>query len=116
MVNKTQKRTSYNYIVIDISEEDEVGYKAVISKFPKLHIVADSPEELHKAVAYGIEEEIKFYKKKGMRIPKPDAHKYSGQFILRVRPEIHETLVELAKSEGSSLNQYLNKIIEDQIT
>lgn len=106
---------SYSYSVINISEADEIGFKAVIPKFPRLHILADNPMQLHNAVLTAIEEEIKFYKKKKKSIPKPDVFKCSGKFVLRIRPEVHEALVTLSKAEGKTLNQYLNDLIEGQI-
>ena len=112
---KTKYSKLYSYSVIDISEDDEIGYKAVVPKFPRIHVVADSPAELHNAVQIAIKEEIQYYKKKCMPIPKPDVHKYSGRFILRIRPELHEALAELSKAEGKTLNQYLNNLIEKVI-
>ena len=106
---------NYKYTVIDISEEGEVGFKAVIPKFPKVHVVADSPKELHEAVNAAIEEEIKFYKKKGVPVPKPDMNKYSGKFVLRIEPEIHEMLAELSSAEGETLNQYVKSLIKEKV-
>ena len=112
---KEKYSKQYSYSVIEISEGDEIGFKAVIPRFPKLHIVADSPSELHNAVQIAIKEEIKVYKKRKKKIPKPDIYKCSGKFILRLKPEIHEALVHLSKAEGKTLNQYLNNLIEGQI-
>lgn len=109
------KKLLYNYTVIDISEGDEIGFTAVIPKFPKLHIVSDSISELHDVVQTMVKEEIEFYQEKGLPIPKPDAKNYSGRFILRVRPEIHEKLDQLSNAEGTSLNQYLNRLIEERV-
>ncbi|KKT73011.1 MAG: hypothetical protein UW70_C0093G0005 [Candidatus Peregrinibacteria bacterium GW2011_GWA2_44_7] len=105
----------YHYTIIDISEGNEIGFKAVIPKFPKLHIMADSLSQLHDIVKKTIFTEIILYKKKRIPIPKPDLQKYSGRFVLRVRPEVHEKLAQLSEAKGTSLNHYLNRLIEDQI-
>ncbi|WP_220739231.1 toxin-antitoxin system HicB family antitoxin [Leuconostoc miyukkimchii] len=36
----------------------------------------------------------------------------SGKIPLRIKPELHEMLVERADKEGRSLNSYLTKILE----
>jgi predicted HicB family RNase H-like nuclease len=43
-----------------------------------------------------------------MDIPVPlnDDEKYSGKFVLRVPKTLHKILVENARKEGISLNQY----------
>ena len=107
----------YNYSIINISEGDERGFKAVIPKFPNLHIVADTPQQLHKVIETAIKEEIMFYKKKGIKIPSPNNafRDYSGKFILRIEPEIHQTLAELANAQGKSLNQLISNLIKNQI-
>lgn len=110
------KKLPYSYTVIDISEGNKIGFKAVIPKFPKLHVMADSISQLHETVKIAIAEEIRYYKRKRLTVPKPDTHQYSGRFILRVRPEIHEKLAHLSDSEGTSLNHYLNRLIEEKIS
>ena len=112
---KTNYSKLYSYTVMDISEGNEIGFKAIIPKFPKLHILADSPSQLHDVVQIAIHEEIKMYKNKNKEIPKPDVYKCSGKFILRIRPEIHQMLTELSKAEGKTLNQYLNRLIESYV-
>lgn len=118
----------YKYMVVDLSERNEEGYTAIIPKFPKLYIFVDTLEELHKVVCDSIQDEIKLYKKKGIPIPEPDWEdhkykkdehkedkKYSGRLVLRMKPQIHQRLVDLAYAEGTSLNQYLNSLIEGKI-
>ncbi len=112
----TKLASQYKYVVVDISEGEDIGFEAIVPKFPNLHTVGDSPDQLHKTMQILIEEEIELYEKKGRPIPKPDKHcACSGRFVLRVAPEIHERLVHLSDAEGTSLNQYLNRLIEEKI-
>lgn len=112
----TNLASQYNYTIIDISEGEDIGFEAVIPKFPNLHTVGDSPDQLNKAMRILIEEEIELCVKNGRPIPKPDKnYSYSGRFILRVEPEIHERLIHLSAAEGSSLNKYINRLIEEKI-
>ena len=110
------KRCPYKYIVIDISEGDEAAYTAKVPKFPKMYICADTPEQLHEVVSTFIEEEIAYRKKNNIPIPKPDFRSnFSGKFVVRIKPEIHEQLTHLADAEEVSLNQYVNQIIEEKV-
>ena len=107
----------YNYAVKDISEGDEIGYTAIIPKFPKIYVCADTPEELHSAVREEILEEVECYKQEGIPVPEPDnvPQKWSGKFVLRIPPKRHERLVELAQAAGCSLNRYVGRILEEKV-
>jgi predicted HicB family RNase H-like nuclease len=116
-LNGLQQARNYKYSVLDISEAKEIGFQAIIPAFPKLYIVADNVEELHETVVIAITEEIKYLKKNNLIIPKPDnlKEKRSGRFVLRLRPEVHETLINLSEANNISLNQFLNQIIEEKV-
>lgn len=82
----------YNFTIIDISEGyQEIGYKAIIPKFPNIHIVGDTPEQLAEVVPIMIQEEIEERRKEGLSIPKPDniPNQYSGKFTFRTSPSVH---------------------------
>lgn len=40
---------------------------------------------------------------------------YSGKFVVRVEPELHEQITELAAAEQKSLNQWVNDTLANQI-
>lgn len=44
----------------------------------------------------------------GEPIPEPSEEEYSGRILLRAPKSLHRLLVEKAKTEGVSLNQYIN--------
>lgn len=109
----------YKYMIIELSEDGDVGYEAIIPKFPNICIMADTPNEIHKFVIEDIAEMIEEYKKDGIPIPPPDFFpnkKYSGKFVLRIEPDLHESIVYTAHSEGKTLNQFLNELIKEKIT
>lgn len=116
-LKRLEKARRYKYSVLDISKDQEIGFRAVIAAFPKLYILADSVDELHQVVLIAIAEEIEHREKNNHRIPKPDnlENEYSGKFLLRVRPEIHQMLIELSDANNRSLNQFVTEIIEDRI-
>ena len=102
----------YDYIVHHISDGDSKGYKAVIPAFNSV-VFGESLHELEAGVALAIEEEIKERKsrrgKRGM-IPAPDsAQVFSGKFVVRIHPALHEKVALEAKARGKSLNAYLQE-------
>lgn len=49
------------------------------------------------------------YKKDKRPLPNPTNKKYSGKFVLRIGPELHQALAIKALAESESLNNYLIK-------
>jgi predicted HicB family RNase H-like nuclease len=50
---------------------------------------------------------IKSNLERGLPVPEPRTHKYSGQIRLRILPPLHKVLAYRAETEGVSLNQYM---------
>ncbi|KGO31944.1 toxin-antitoxin system HicB family antitoxin [Oenococcus alcoholitolerans] len=42
-------------------------------------------------------------------------NKKSGKIALRIEPELHEKISELAKSDNRSLNSYIAKVLEEKV-
>ncbi len=105
----------YNYLVINIGDEKEEGYEAIIPKFPNITIYGDPIDTLHETVLDAIEYEIKERKKDGRPIPPPDTKPsadFKGKIILRTTPELHEKLYREAKINQLSLNKYIEKKLQ----
>ncbi|MBI4598903.1 toxin-antitoxin system HicB family antitoxin [Candidatus Uhrbacteria bacterium] len=100
----------YDYIVHHVSDGDSVGYKAVIPAFNGL-VFGDDLSALEEGVALAVEEEIKARKSvrgKKRAIPAPDRHQtFSGKFMVRIHPSMHEKLALEAKARGKSLNAHI---------
>jgi predicted HicB family RNase H-like nuclease len=108
----------YHYMVVDISEDNETGYEAVIPKFPKIFIVADTPKELGEVVLETVAEEIQYLEKNGKPVPEPDSPNtafFSGKFILRIDPGLHERLKLLSQAAGKTLNGYISHLLEERV-
>lgn len=98
----------YNYLVVDIGNDKEEGYKAVIPKFPHILVMADTVKELHEQVEFTLDLVIENLKKHGKPIPpKDNPSKYKGKVMLRISPELHEKLFYEAQANNSSLNKYI---------
>ena len=106
----------YRYTIVEITEGKETGFKAIIPSFPNIYIVAESPSELHEAIKTMINEEIKYLDSKGKKIPKADnIQEFSGNFTVRIKPELHKRINELAQAGNVSTNKYVSNLLEEGI-
>lgn len=104
------KNCNYSYLIKDISEGKKIAFKAIIPKFPKMLVMADTPKELHEAVVETIELAIKQRKKEGRPIPERDTKSdsnFKGTIIIRTTPQLHERLYYEAQANQLSLNKYI---------
>ena len=106
----------YRYTILEITEGEEIGFKAIIPAFPNLYVVANSPSELHEAIKTIVYEEIEYLNSKGKKIPEADnVQKFSGNFTVRIKPELHKRINELAQSANVSTNKYVSNLLEKGI-
>lgn len=71
---------------------------------------------VYQELCEAVEEWIQIHEKEEIPLPPATAGKqYSGKFILRVSPELHERLAIKALLESDSLNSYCRKILEKSI-
>ena len=97
------------YTVIVEQWDDGKGpyWVARIAELPHCLIHANTPEEATKEILEVKMEWIKSNLERGLPIPEPRSHKYSGQIRLRISPSLHRLLTYRAETEGISLNQYM---------
>ncbi len=102
----------YDYIVHHIIDGKSLGYKAFIPAFNGV-VFGENLEEIESGVALAIQEEIKARTKgKKKAIPKPDVHHtFTGKFMVRINPSLHQKLSLEAKARGKSLNAYIQERI-----
>lgn len=104
------KDIDYDFLVHNVSEEDQKGYMAIIPAFGDAMVFGDDLKELEDGIRFMIETEIEDLKKAGKPIPKPDRKsKYSGKLIIRINPVLHEKLSLESKARQMSLNKYIEK-------
>ena len=97
---------------ITIEGEEKTGYFASITDLPGCIAEGETMDEalsnLEVARTLWIETAYSF----DDVIPLPTSdNKYSGKFLLRVPPYLHQKLAESAQREGVSLNQYLVSLL-----
>jgi antitoxin HicB len=97
----------YN-VTIERRDDQGIYYVARITEIPDLFGTGDSGEEALKDLNEVKPEWFETSLQMGHNIPEPiNKSKASGKLVLRVPSSLHETLIETAKQEGVSLNQYM---------
>jgi len=97
---------------VEYSEEDGcfVGHIAGIRDVVGFH--GESVAELRAAFEEAVDDYLETCKKLGRKPNKP----YSGQFRLRLPPELHARAAMVAEAHGKSLNTWVADVIERNIT
>ena len=83
------------------------GYFAEVKELPGCMTEADSREEVLTMIEDAMKGWIELALKDGQPVPEPVEESYSGKILLRTPKSLHKVLLDKAKSEGVSLNQYL---------
>lgn len=112
---------NYDIIVRKVEQDGEVIYTAFTRELDRLTFygTGDSRTEAIDSLEHAIEELFPYYLDKGFEIPEPirdDEQLPSGRFLLRTTPTIHRRLIDSAKRNGQSLNQYVNSILDSYCT
>jgi len=93
-------------------DTDDGGY---IVEFPDLRYcvgTGDTREEAIKDAIAAKNEWINAAFENGIPIPEPSSkEEYSGRVTLRIPKSLHRKVIEAAKKEGVSANQYLSHLI-----
>jgi predicted HicB family RNase H-like nuclease len=96
---------------VDYSEEDGcfVGHIAGIRDVIGFH--GESVAELRAAFEEAVDDYLETCKK----LKREPNHPYSGQFRLRLPPELHARAAMVAEAKGKSLNAWVSDAIERSI-
>ncbi|MEQ1603185.1 MAG: type II toxin-antitoxin system HicB family antitoxin [Methylophilaceae bacterium] len=96
---------------VEYSEEDEcfIGHIAGIRDAIGFH--GESVAELRAAFIEAVDDYLATCEKLG-REPN---HAYSGQFRLRLKPELHARAAIAAETKGKSLNTWVSEVIERSV-
>ena len=97
---------------VEYSEDDGcfVGHIAGIRDVIGFH--GESVAELRAAFEEAVDDYLKTCKKLGQEPNRP----YSGQFRLRLEPELHARAAMVAEARGKSLNAWVSDAIEKSIS
>jgi predicted HicB family RNase H-like nuclease len=94
----------YTFRVTWSPEDGE--HVGLCAEFPSLSWLAGSPESALKGIRRLVAEAVADMQASGEPVPAPFAEKhYSGEFRVRIPPEVHRALAIQAAEEGVSLNR-----------
>lgn len=94
----------YTYRVTWSPEDGE--HVGLCAEFPSLSWLAATPEKALAGIRKVVDEVVADMAANGETIPEPLAEKhYSGQFKVRIPPELHRSLAMQAAEQGVSLNR-----------
>jgi predicted HicB family RNase H-like nuclease len=96
---------------VEYSEEDGcfIGHVAGIRDVIGFH--GESVDELRA----GFEEAVDDYVETCRKLGRAPNHPYSGQFRLRLAPELHARAAVAAEAHGKSLNAWVSEVIEKSV-
>ncbi|SHK46363.1 type II toxin-antitoxin system HicB family antitoxin [Tepidibacter formicigenes] len=108
---------NYPFKIESLSEEDGGGY---FITYPDLPGCMSDGETVEEAISMGEDARkawIETRYEKSLEIPEPFTvnNKYNGRITVRTPKSLHRQLIEEAKEEGVSLNQYLVYILSKGI-
>ena len=94
----------YTYRVTWSPEDGE--HVGLCAEFPSLSWLAATPDAALKGIRRIVAQSVEDMRNSGEDIPQPLAEKhYSGQFRVRIPPEVHRALATQAAEQGVSLNR-----------
>jgi len=113
---KVQEYLEKPYRIVLEPDDQGIGYAVWVEELPGCISAGETPEEalqmIREAMALWIETALE----RGKPIPEPLAtREYSGRFLVRVPKSLHQRLVEMAESEGVSLNALVNRILTEAV-
>ena len=101
-------------LAMSLDRPDDLGLQgrlpadqlAVVPGFPSLSWLAASPEAAPKGIRQVVSDVLADLKTSGEAVPVPLAEKhYSGEFRVRIPPELHRALAMQAAEQRVSLNR-----------
>ncbi|GGK31231.1 type II toxin-antitoxin system HicB family antitoxin [Salinarimonas ramus] len=94
--------------VVEFDEDAELFHGEVMNLRDVVTFQGRSVDELKGAFKDSIEDYIAFCRERGEEPEKP----FSGQFVVRLEPELHRHVATAARRAGLSLNKWVTKTLE----
>ena len=88
---------------------DDSEHVGLCIEFPSLSWLAPTPEDALSGIRKTVTKIVSDMRSNGEQIPKPLSEKsYSGEFRVRIPPDVHRTLAIQAAEQGISLNRLVS--------
>lgn len=94
---------------VSFSSEDEVFHGKIEGIDGLVTFEGDTIADLKSAFVEAVQDYIEICKEIGKKPEKS----YKGSFNVRIKPELHKKVARKALKQGYSLNQYVEKALED---
>jgi predicted HicB family RNase H-like nuclease len=98
--------------VVKYSDEDETFIGEVINSQDILVFDGDTVDEVRQSFHAVVDEYLEDCKNEG----KPPQKPFSGQFITRISPSLHQQLFINARKSGKSMNAYVEESLSEYIS
>jgi len=96
---------------VHFNADDEVFLGKIEGIEDLVSFEGDSVTELKKAFEEAVDDYLEICKKNGKKTDKS----YKGSFNVRITPDIHKKATRLALMKGVSLNQFIQKAVEEEV-
>jgi predicted HicB family RNase H-like nuclease len=93
---------------VDFDEQADLFHGQVINLRDVITFQGRSVAELRQAFADSVEDYLEFCTERGEAPEKP----FSGRFVLRVPPAVHQSMANAAARQGKSLNAWAKEVLE----
>lgn len=93
---------------VDFDEPADLLHGQVVNLRDVITFRGRSVEELRQAFADSVEDYLEFCAERGEAPEK----RFSGRFVLRVPPAVHQSMANAAARQGKSLNAWAKEVLE----
>jgi predicted HicB family RNase H-like nuclease len=97
--------------LVELEEGSDVLFGRVIGLRDVITFQGESVAEVTQAFHDSVDDYLEFCAERGESPEKP----YSGQFVLRLNPQLHRELANLAQARSTSLNALIENILEKNV-
>lgn len=95
---------------IEFDEDADILHGEVMNTRDVITFQGESVQELHATFRDSVEDYLTFCRERGEEPDKP----FSGNFVVRVSPDVHRTVALAAKLAGKSLNAWVAERIKEE--
>lgn len=103
---------NYKQDIVKVNDPDGVYVQASIPRLPGVIAFGNTTSEALKDLEGAKEIWLKKCLSEGIAIPEPITETFSGRITLRMPKSLHKELSDFAEDEGTSLNQYIVTLLE----
>jgi predicted HicB family RNase H-like nuclease len=97
--------------VVEFDDEANIFHGEVVHVNDVITFQGSTVEELRAAFVESVEDYLDFCAKRGEEPSKP----FSGQFVVRVSPELHRKVSVGAQVQGTSINAFVTQAVQEKL-